>query len=243
VPGEVTTAVVRVERDVAAVAYAAAHAFWQLADATVAARRAFRIALAGGHTPAGMYHEIVRQRPSGDAWRQMQFFFSDERGVPAEHPDSNYRMAKGALFDHAPVAPAQIHRMVGEQRPLDAAARAYEKELGGLALDLVLLGLGEDGHTASLFPGSPALAEQSLWVLSTTAPPGNAVRERLTITLPCIARAREAWFLVTGANKARIVEQVHRPTGAEAPVPSALVRATRVVWYLDRAAGAALVSS
>jgi len=152
-------------------------------------------------------------------------------------------MAKGALFDHAPVSPAQIHRMVGEQRPLDAAARAYELELGGVALDLVLLGLGEDGHTASLFPGSPALAEQSRWVLSTTAPPGNAVRERLTITLPCIAQAREAWFLVTGANKAGIVEQVHGPSGKQTPLPAALVRAARVAWYLDRAAGAALVSS
>lgn len=238
-----TAAAVRVERDSAAVAHAAAHAFWQLADATLATRRSFRVALAGGHTPAGMYHEIVRQRPSGDAWRQMQFFFGDERAVPLEHPDSNYRMAKAALFDHVPVSTTQIHRMPGEQRPLDAAARAYEVELGGVALDLVLLGLGEDGHTASLFPGSPALAEQSRWVLSTTAPPGNAVRDRLTITLPCIAQARDAWFLVTGANKARIVEQVHRPTGEQAHVPAALVRATRVVWYLDRAAGAALVSS
>lgn len=237
-----TAARVCIERDAAAVAHAAAHAFLELADASIAARRAFRIALAGGHTPAGMYHEIVRQRPTGDAWRQIQFFFGDERGVPPEHPDSSYRMAKGALFDHAPVSPAQIHRMAGEQRPLDAAALAYEGELAGEALDLVLLGLGVDGHTASLFPGSPALAEQSRWVLSTTAPPGNAVRERLTMTLPCIAQARAAWFLVTGPDKARIVEQVHRASG-DPPLPAALVRATRIVWYLDRAAGAALVAS
>jgi 6-phosphogluconolactonase len=115
--------------------------------------------------------------------------------------------------------------------------------LGGEALDVVLLGLGVDGHTASLFPGSPALAELSRWVLSTTAPEGNAVRERLTMTLPCIAQAREAWFLVTGANKARIVERVHRARGDSPPLPAALARAARVVWYLDRAAGAALVSS
>lgn len=238
-----TAAVVRVERDAAAVAHAAAHAFWQLADTTIATRGVFRVALAGGHTPAGMYHEIVRQRPSGEAWRHIHFFFSDERATPADHADSNYRMAKGALFDHAPVSPAQIHRMPGEQRPLDAAARAYEVELGGVALHLVLLGVGEDGHTASLFPGSSALTEQSRWVLSTQAPPGNAVRDRLTITLPCIAQARDAWFLVTGANKARIVEQVHQATGNEAPLPAALVRAARVVWYLDRAAGVAIVSS
>ncbi len=241
-PGAVTSASVCVERDVAAVAYAAAHAFWEIADATLAGRPEFRVALAGGHTPAVVYHEIVRQRPAGDAWRRIQFFFGDERGVPPEHPDSNYRMAKAALFDHAPVSAAQIHRVAGEQRPLDAAARAYEAELAGEALDLVLLGIGADGHTASLFPRTAALAEQSRWFVSATAPPGNAVRERLTITLPCIAQARQAWFLVTGSDKARVVERLHRSPSEDDPLPAALVRATRVVWYLDRAAGAALVT-
>lgn len=230
---------ISIERDPAAVAYAAAHEFWKLADAVLAARRTFRVALAGGHTPSGMYHEVVRQRPTSGDWRELQFFFGDERAVPPEHPDSNYRMAKAALFDHAPIAPPQIHRMQGEMRPLANAAREYERELAGEALDLVLLGVGADGHTASLFPGSPALEEKSHWVVDTIAPTGNAVRERLTLTLPCIAQAREAWFLVTGAEKARIVERIHRSDDA---LPAAMVRATRVVWFLDRAAGAALVS-
>lgn len=231
---------IEIERDPAAVAYAAAHEFWKFADATLSARGELRVALAGGHTPSGMYHEVVRQRPGGAAWKQIHFFFGDERGVPPDHPDSNYRMAKAALFDHAPVVPEQIHRMPGERRPRDQAAREYEEELGGKALDLVLLGVGGDGHTASLFPDSPALAETSRWVLDTIAPPGNAVRERLTITLPCIARAREAWFLVTGTDKARIVGRIHGEN--EATLPAAMVRATRVVWFLDRAA-AALVAT
>ncbi len=231
-----------IERDAAAVAYSAAHAFWQLADSTLAAESVFRVALAGGHTPAGMYHEIVRQRPTGNRWRQLHFYFGDERAVPPDHPDSNFKMAKAALFDHAPLSSGQIHRMPGEQKPLDAAAQSYERELAGHALDLVLLGVGTDGHTASLFPGSPALNESVRHVVATVAPSGNAVRERLTITLPCIAHAREAWFLVTGAEKARIVERIRR-AGDNPPLPATLVRAARVVWFLDRAAGTSLLTS
>ena len=239
--GAVSTAHVRIEHDAAAVAYASAHAFWRLADSVLAAKPVFRAALAGGHTPASMYHEIVRQRPTGDTWRHIEFFFGDERCVPPDNADSNYRMAKAALFDHVPLSTSQIHRMRGEQRPIEAAATSYEREIGGEALDLVLLGVGSDGHTASLFPGTPALAETSRWVLATHAPPGNAVRERLTITIPCIAQAREAWFLVTGADKARIVAQIHGE-GERSMLPAAMVRAPRVVWFLDRSAGAALTA-
>ena len=231
-----------IERDAAAVAHSAAHAFWQLADSILAGDSVFRVALAGGHTPAGMYHEIVRQRPTDSHWRQLHFYFGDERAVPPDHPDSNFKMAKAALFDHAPLSSRQIHRMPGEQRPIQAAALSYERELAGDALDLVLLGVGVDGHTVSLFPGSPALNESVRHVVDTIAPPGNAVRERLTITLPCIAQAREAWFIVTGAEKAHIVERVHRHSD-EPPLPASLVRAARVVWFLDRAAGAALLTS
>lgn len=239
-PGAVSPPVLAVERDAEGVAYAAAHAFWLTVDAALTERPAFRVALAGGRTPAGMYHELVRQRPGGAVWRQLQFFFGDERAVGPEHPDSNYRMAKATIFDHAPVSPEQIHRMPGELRPLDDAARAYEKTLAREPLDLVLLGVGADGHTASLFPGGPTLEEKSRWVLPVTAPPGNAVRERLTITLPCIARAREAWFLVTGSDKARVVARVLNDN--DESLPAARVRATRVVWFLDRASAAGVVS-
>ncbi|MEW5915479.1 MAG: 6-phosphogluconolactonase [Gemmatimonadota bacterium] len=230
-----------IERDAAAVAYAAAHAFWELVDATLPRQPVVRVALAGGHTPAAMYHEIVRLRPTGEPWRRLQFFFGDERAVPPDHPDSNYRMAKAALFDHAPLSAGQIHRMPADVRPLADAADRYEREMAHIPLDLVLLGVGADGHTASLFPGSDALEEQTRWVSSAMAPPGNAVRERLTITLPCIAKASEAWFIVTGAAKARIVERIH--SANERDLPAAMVRATRVVWYLDRAAGAALTTA
>lgn len=240
-PGAMSDTDLNIERDPEAVAYAAAHAFWQLADESVSERTTFRVALAGGHTPAGMYHELVRQRPTGEVWKGMQFFFGDERAVGPEHPDSNYRMAKAAIFDHAPLSSGQIHRMPGEIRPLDQAARAYEETLAGEPLDLVLLGIGADGHTASLFPGSATLEERSRWVVPAQAPPGAAVRERLTITLPCIAKAREAWFLVTGAEKASVVARVHQATD-DPPLPAARVRATRVVWFLDRAAAAGVVT-
>ncbi|MGQ0643816.1 MAG: 6-phosphogluconolactonase [Gemmatimonadaceae bacterium] len=230
---------IAVERDAAAVAYAAAHAFWQLADSVLAAKPVFRTALAGGHTPAGMYHEIVRQRPTGAQWGRLHFFFGDERCVPQDNPDSNYRMAKAALFDHAPIPADRIHRMPGELRPVERGAASYERELGGESIDLVLLGVGVDGHTASLFRGSSTLEESSRWVLATLAPPGNAVRERLTITLPCIAQAREAWFLVTGSEKARVVERI-LTEGERSELPAAMVRAARVAWFLDRTAGAAL---
>lgn len=239
--GAVTRRELRIERDADAVAYAAAHAFWQLADTVLRERPEFRVALAGGHTPAGMYHELVRQRPTGEVWRGLQFFFGDERAVGPEHPDSNYRMAKAAIFDHAPLAASQIHRMPGEVRPLELAARQYEQTLGGSGLDLVLLGIGADGHTASLFPDSVALQEQSRWVLPVIAPPGNAVRERLTITLPCMAAAREAWFLVTGTQKAGVVATAQETTD-DPSLPATLVHATRVVWFVDRAAAAAIAS-
>jgi 6-phosphogluconolactonase len=235
----VTSPEVRIESDAAALAHRAAQAFWELVDATLTTRPTFRVALAGGHTPTGLYHELVRQRPSSPAWQRLQFFFGDERAVPPDHIDSNYRMARTALFDHAPVVPSQVHRMPGEQRPLDAAAAAYEAVVNREALDLVLLGIGNDGHTCSLFPGDPVLQESERWVRPVLAPPGNAVRERLTLTLPAIAAARQAWFLVNGAAKARVVERVLR-TPADPPLPAALVAAPQVVWYLDRMAGSGL---
>ncbi|HJU73796.1 MAG TPA: 6-phosphogluconolactonase [Gemmatimonadaceae bacterium] len=233
------TAQISIERDPAAVAYAAAHEFWRAVDLGLVSRATFRVALAGGHTPAGMYHEIVRQRPTGAAWSKLHFFFGDERGVPPDHADSNYRMAKSALFDHAPIGSGQIHRMQGEVRPLENAARGYERELAGEPLDLVLLGIGSDGHTASLFPGSSALREATRWVLDAVAPPGNAVRERLTITLPCIAQAHDVWFMVTGSQKARTVERIHREP-PDPQVPASMVKAPRIVWFLDKAAAALL---
>jgi 6-phosphogluconolactonase len=144
-------------------------------------------------------------------------------------------MAKAALFDHAPLGAAQIHRMHGEERPIQSAAANYEAELDGHAMDLILLGVGNDGHTASLFPGNDALREALHPVVAVLAPPGNSVRERLTLTLPYIAQAREVWFLVTGAEKAHVVERVHKEGQASA-LPAAMVRAPRVVWFLDRSA-------
>ena len=198
------------------IAVAAAERFLALRPRTVA--------LAGGSTPRRLY-----QRLAGCAfpWPETEVFFGDERCVPPDHPDSNYGMASEALLSKVP---ARVHRMRGES--CDAAA--YEEELrqvfgrGVPQFDLVLLGLGEDGHTASLFPGDPALEEEERRVVRVQRPD----RARLTLTLPVLSAAKVALFLVAGASKR---EALRRLLGGE-EIPAARVRARRVVIVADEAA-------
>ncbi len=184
------------------------------------------IALAGGTTPRAV-HEALATLPD-IPWDRIHVFFGDERCVPREHPDSNYRMAKESLLDRVPIPSSQIHRPDGERRDRDAAARAYEAILPA-AFDLVVLGIGEDGHTASLFPGSPALNERErrcIPVIGPKPPP-----ERLTLTPPVLEAARAVIVLAVGAGKAeataRALEGAWDPLGT----PAQLVR--KASWYVD----------
>lgn len=179
------------------------------------------VALAGGSTPRRLYERLVT---CAFPWSETELFFTDERCVPPDHPDSNYRMADEALLSKVP---ANAHRMPGET----CDAEAYEEELrrvfdAGLPqFDLVLLGLGEDGHTASLFPGDPALAEKQRWVVRVERPD----HPRLTLTPPVLSAAQVALFLVSGAAKR---EALQRLCDGDA-IPAALVQAKRVVILAD----------
>jgi len=193
------------------------------------------LALAGGSTPRPVYERLAAELPDRDLWSRIDVFFGDERCVPADDPASNYRMAKEALLDRVPVEASQVHRMEGELPDRDIAARAYEAILPG-RLDLLVLGLGDDGHTASLFPGAVALAETRRRVVAVRAP--KPPLDRLTITPPVILDAGLALVLVAGADKAAALARVFDGTYDPNRTPGQLARAG--VWIADRAAAARL---
>jgi 6-phosphogluconolactonase len=180
------------------------------------------LVLAGGTTPRRCYELLSRLEVE---WGRVAVLFGDERCVQPDHPDSNYRMARESLLDR--VAPATVHRMPGELGP-DEGAAAYAPVVSAVApLDVVLLGVGEDGHTASLFPGHPALRAQGFAVGIRDAP--KPPPERVTLTLPALQAARQVIVLATGAGKADAVAMAKR-----GEVPSGMIAGAR--WLLDRAA-------
>jgi len=211
----------------------------------------FCIALSGGMTPATLYRALTSP-PVADRfdWAQTTFFFSDERCVPPDDPRSNYALAQKALFDPLNIAPAQIYRMAGESKDPLAAATEYEQQIrlatntlstAPPSLDLILLGLGEDGHTASLFPGASILQDHQRAIAATQSPKDPA--NRITMTLAAINRANVILFLVAGAGKAGVVRAILDPkTEADRRLPASLVRPEvgRLMWFLDRAAAAEL---
>lgn len=233
--------------DPAALAEAAAQAIAECAEEAVAARGRFMVALAGGSTPRATYERLA-QPPLRDhmPWDRTWIFFGDERGVTPDHPDSNYRMANEALLSKVPIPPKQIARIRGEAEDPETAATEYGQRLsevfeykrGGLPrFDLILLGMGVDGHTGSLFPGSPVLKEVFRPVAAVHASAAS-IPQRFTFTLPVINTAARVMFLVAGGEKAKVLKAVLKePTSA---LPAALVRPTngRLTWLLDRAAAA-----
>jgi 6-phosphogluconolactonase len=236
-----------------ALALRAADLFAMAAQEAAAARGRFAVALSGGETPRALYRLLARQQFSQKVpWRRVHLYWGDERCVSPDDPASNYEMARGAFIKHVPIDAANVHRMRGEDAP-EEAAQAYDTELRGLAaqerprsevpvFDLVLLGLGADGHTASLFPHSEALAEDGRFSVATEAPDGSA---RLTVTAPVINAARRVWFLVSGAKKAGMVAEVLEGLRVPAAVPAqgvAPVHGT-LTWLLDEAAAAELSSA
>jgi 6-phosphogluconolactonase len=190
------------------------------------------LALAGGTTPKATY-EALAGLPLD--WSSVDVFFGDERCVPADHEDSNYRMAKAALFDRVAIPSDRIHRMQGELADRDAAARSYEAELPS-ALDVVVLGIGEDAHTASLFPGADALREATRRVLPVTGP--KPPPARLSLTPPALRAARVCLVLASGAGKAEPVRRALLDPIDISTTPIQLARDG--VWFLDAAAASAL---
>jgi 6-phosphogluconolactonase len=202
----------------------------------ITARGSASLALAGGTTPKATY-EALAGLPLD--WSVIDVFFGDERCVPADHPDSNYRMAKAALFDRIAIPSSRVHRMAGELADRDAAARSYEAELPE-RLDVAVLGIGEDAHTASLFPGAAALREESRRVLPVTGPkpPPKPPPERLSLTPPALRAARVCVVLCSGAGKAEPVRRALMDPLDIVATPIQLARDG--VWFLDAAAASAL---
>ena len=204
------------------------------AFATLVARRAPRtLALSGGTTAERCYEQL---RTATVEWSAVEVLFGDERWVPVDHPESNERLARRALLDH--VRPAHVHSLREAGTTPDAAAAAYDGLLRGLgSIDVVHLGLGPDAHTASLFPGSPALEESRALVVTAgdTAHP----HPRLTFTYPGIALARLVVFTVSGEKKREAFAAVR----AGADVPAARVEADRIVWLVDREAAGELAET
>ena len=213
-----------------------------IAAESIAARGRFTIALAGGSTPRPIYARLAAADPID--WGKVHVFFSDERCVPPDDAASNHRMAREALLDHVPLPPANIHRMHGEEDPA-LAAFAYEQELQAVfgagpvpAFDLICLGLGEDGHTASLFPGTAALREQERWVVAQYV--AVALAWRVTFTPALINAARHVLFLVEGAGKSETLRRVLAGPYQPDVLPSQLIQpiSGQVHWLADAAAAA-----
>jgi 6-phosphogluconolactonase len=229
---------------------AAAEQFAAQAKSCVETSGRFCVALSGGSTPKSLYSLLASGSFSAIPWEKIYFFFGDERDVPPDHPDSNYRMANEAMLSKVPVPRENIFRVHTEMNDAEAAALDYERtmraffrlEAGGFPrFDLILLGMGPDGHTASLFPGTAALNETSRLVVANWVEQFKSYR--ITLTLPVLNHAASVTFLVSGANKADMVREVLEEHRAE--LPSTRIRPTngRLVWLLDSAAAAGLASA
>ena len=205
------------------------------------------VALSGGSTPRMLYELLADpSEPFREqiAWDTTHFFFTDERHVPPDHADSNYRMVNEALFSHVPVPKENVHRIPGERSVADEAAQAYESDLllaSGARIpsfDVILLGLGQDGHTASLFPHSPALEETERLVVAPYVEKLNAYR--ITLTLPVLNNGRSTIFLVTGVSKAEILREVifenKKPNKNLYPAQAISPTNGAVSWLVDKAA-------
>lgn len=224
----------------------AAEHFSACCHQAVAARGAFGVALSGGSTPRLLYQLLADpDEPFRDqiAWSQIDFYWSDERHVPPDHAESNYRMANEALLAHVPIASNRVHRIPGEKSEAAAAATAYEQTLMETTgetlprLDLILLGLGPDGHTASIFPGSEVLTETTRLV---AAPWVEKLKTyRITMTLPMLNNGASVLFMVSGAEKAKIVSEVlegHKKYPAQAIEPAH----GNLFWLLDEDAASGI---
>ena len=209
---------------------------------SIAARGRFCLALSGGSTPRALYELLASPEwVQRFEWGKCEIFFGDERAVAPDDALSNFKMASDALLNHVV---ARVHRMEGERADLESAAHDYGNLLDATCdrLDVVLLGLGDDGHTASLFPHSPQLNEAENWVAATPIAPMEPRVRRLTLTFPAINAARRAWFLVSGAGKAARVAQVLNGPRDVQRLPSQGVAPQNgeLTWCLDEGAAGGL---
>lgn len=243
---------IRIAADREALMQLAAEEFAARAEAAIQARGAFAVALSGGSTPKELYARLASEAHPFRrriAWDKVHFFWGDERHVPPDDRESNYRMAREAMLAQLPIAAANVQRILAENPDAAAAAVAYEQTLrqyfklspGELPrFDLVLLGLGPEGHTASLFPGNKVPRDSSRLVAATWVEKLHA--DRITLTPAVLNHAARVAFLVSGADKAEIIAQVIRGPQRPEELPAQCVRPelTSIVWLIDQAAASKL---
>jgi 6-phosphogluconolactonase len=239
---------IKIVPDAVTLAHEAAQEFHQLAEAAVQERGHFSVALSGGNTPRAVYSLLANEHKQMP-WDRIHIFFGDERHVPPDHPDSNFRMASESLLSKVPIPEKNVHRIHAEL-DAEAAAAEYEQQLVNFfhlgnhdrpRFDLIFLGIGEDGHTASLFPGSKALSETSRRVAANWVEKFKTFR--ITLTFPVLNHAAEVVLLVSGAGKAQILSQVLRPGAKEFPVQNVQPENGRLQWLIDQDAGSLLRSA
>jgi 6-phosphogluconolactonase len=236
----------RVFQDLEALSRAAAGFFTDLAKRCIASQGRFAVALSGGATPRRLY-TLLGTSPYREniEWERVQVFWADERCVPGDHPESNFKLAADAFLSRVVLPKENIHRIKGEAGP-GRAAQDYERELRSFfapalfpVFDLIILGAGEDGHTASLFPGSDSLHERTRLALSVSLEPPNL--NRVTLTLPVLDHAAEVLFLAAGRAKAGVVHAIIEK-GNPMSYPAGLVRTVHgsITWFIDRQAAGLL---
>ena len=222
------------------------------AKESVDERGRFTIALSGGSTPRNLYNLLATNARTSLPWDRMFFFFGDERHVPPTDKDSNFRMANEAMLSKAPIPEANIFRVPAEDPDAAAVAEAYDQTLRKFfalepgqvpVFDLILLGLGTDGHTASLFPGTEALAEKNRLVVANWVEKFKT--HRITFTLPVLNAAHEVAFLVSGSDKAPALQAVLQSDAPGEKYPAKLVHPTngKLIWLVDRAAASGLAAA
>ena len=233
---------VRIYADVSELSLRAAEAAVNSINDVVRTAGKCSLVLSGGQTPRTLYRLLASTFRDQLPWPSMHVFWGDERYVPPDDPESNYQLAKDTLLDHVPCPARNIHPMPTHFQSPHAAARDYEQTLKEYFatdwphFDLAFLGLGQEGHTASLFPGSPAVGERTRWVAAVEAP--ARPRVRLTLTLPVLTRAASIFVLVAGSNKAHALHDVLTGVPDPSTYPAAGLRLTKgtLIWWVDRQA-------
>jgi 6-phosphogluconolactonase len=245
--------IIRQYTDKELVSRAGADEFVRLARAAITSRGRFTVALSGGSTPKRLF-ELLADKPYRDQvdWPKVEVFWGDERSVPPDNAESNYRMAREAMISKVPLAAEHVHRIEAERADRDQAARDYQATIARVfgvapngpppAFDLILLGMGPDGHTASLFPHTTALKETVPWVVKNFVPKFNT--DRLTFTTTLLNRAAHVVFLVAGADKTTVLAEVLEGPPDRDRLPSQLIKPQgELIWLIDAPAGAQLKKS
>ncbi len=237
---------VQVFTDLDALSLAVAGDIAKEIEAAVSERGRFSMAISGGRTPRLIYQLLASQFCEKIPWDAVHIFWGDERYVPEDHPDSNFAMALDSLISRVPLPTQNVHRIPTEIEPPERAAEEYELILREFFIasdgdesdgtfDVVLLGIGKDGHTASIFPGSEALDERERWVLPALSPPDFSPQRRITLTVAVLNSARKAFYIVSGVGKRQVLRSIlDEPVKSEQLFPAARIHPREnLLWYVD----------